>query len=292
MTKLQFLAKVIVIAALISFSACSQPVTRQTSDAGSEIQPKLMLPVWPGVVPGSENWTQQESEAIQGRTLFIYNVSKPTITVYLPEPSKATGTGIIVAPGGGFTGLAIENEGRTVAQWLAQRGIAAFLLKYRVANFTTRDMNETSKYGVADGIQALKIVREHSSEWGISPERVGFMGFSAGAMVAAMALVQSDPNLRPNFAAPIYGGIFGTMPKIPSDLPPTFLAWAQDDTTAGRAVVRFYDALKAAGNKPELHIFNKGGHGFGMLKKGTTSDHWIDMFYYWIEANGWNKRAQ
>src|ERR1700686_2035421 len=109
------------------------------------------------------------------------------------------------------------------------------------------DMDEAGKYGIADGIQALKVVRQHAAEWGVSPDRVGFMGFSAGAMVTSGALLQQDAAARPNFAAPIYGGPFGQIPAIPAKLPPIFLAWAQDDALAVNYVVKFYDALKSAG---------------------------------------------
>jgi len=129
----------------------------------------------------------------------------------------------------------------------------------------------------------------YSREWGINPNRVGFMGFSAGAMVTTGTLLQEDPAARPNFAAPIYGGPFGAMPEIPADLPPVFLAWAQDDFIAGPPAMRFYDALKAAGYKPEVHIFSGGGHGFGMLKNGKSSDHWIEIFYDWLDAEGFTK---
>ncbi len=135
------------------------------------------------------------------------------------------------------------------------------------------------------------MVRQHATEWGIAPDRLGFMGFSAGAMVASGALLQGNAAARPNFAAPIYGGPFGVMPAIPAKLPPIFMAWAQDDAVALDAVVKFYEALKSAGDKPEAHIFSAGGHGFGMRKQGTSSDHWIDAFYYWLEAQGFTRPA-
>ena len=118
------------------------------------------------------------------------------------------------------------------------------IMEKRQEGIPKMDMDEAGKYGIADGIQALKVVRQHAAEWGISPDRVGFMGFSAGAMVTTGALLQQDTAARPSFAAPIYGGPFGAMPAIPAELPPIFLAWAQDDTLALSAVVRFYDALK------------------------------------------------
>ena len=108
-------------------------------------------------------------------------------------------------------------------------------------------------------------------------------------MVASGVLLQQDPSSRPAFAAPIYGGPFGSVPAIPQNLPPIFLAWAQDDTTAGAACARFYAALTAAGSAPEVHIYRTGGHGFGMAKLGGTSDHWIDEFYYWLDTLGFTK---
>lgn len=154
------------------------------------------------------------------------------------------------------------------------------------------DMDQAGKYGIADGIQAIKLVRQHAAEWGVSPGRVGFVGFSAGAMVTSGTLLQADSAARPNFAAPIYGAPFGAMPAIPAKLPPIFMAWAQDDPLVLPAVEKFYSALRAAGHKPEIHIFSAGGHGFGMKKQGTSSDHWIDEFYYWLESLGMTKPAR
>jgi len=255
------------------------------------------LKIWPGIAPGSETWTQEER--VEKNTpigTVVFNVVTPTLTVYLPERTKATGTGVNIAPGGAFVALAIDLEGHNLARWLQDKGIAAFVLKYRIMEkrqegIPKMNMDEAGKYGIADGIQALKVVRRHAAEWGISPDRVGFMGFSAGAMVTSGALLQEDATARPNFAAPIYGGPFGAMPAIPAELPPIFLAWAQDDALASNAVVKFYDALKSAGIKPEAHIFGTGGHGFGMRKQGTSSDHWIDEFYYWLEARGFTRPA-
>lgn len=226
----------------------------------------------------------------------VFNVVTPTLTAYVPDKSKATGAGIIIAPGGAFVALAIDVEGNEVARWLQQRGIAAFVLKYRITEKKGEgipaglNMDEVSKFGIADGIQAIKVVRQHASEWGVAPDRIGFLGFSAGAMVVSGALLQPDNSLRPSIAAMIYGGPFGVMPNIPAKLPPMFMAWAQDDPLVLAQIIKFYDALRAAGHKPEAHIFGTGGHGFGMRKQGTSSDHWIDAFYYWLEAHGFTKR--
>jgi acetyl esterase/lipase len=252
--------------------------------------------VWPGVAPGSERWTQKEL-TIEHTPVgtVIFNVVTPTLTAYLPERGKATGTGVIIAPGGAFVALAIDLEATTVARWLQERGIAAIVLKYRIVEkrgdgIPQMDMDTAGRYGIADGIQALKVVRQHATEWGVLPDRLGFLGFSAGAMVASGTLVQPDAAARPSFAALIYGGPFGAMPAIPSKLPPTFLAWAQDDPVALAPVAKFADALVAAGNRPEQHVFSAGGHGFGMRKQGTTSDHWIDELYFWLESQGLTKR--
>ena len=248
--------------------------------------------IWPGVAPGSERWTQKEL-TVPNTPLgtVIFNVVTPTLTPYLPERAKATRTGVIIAPGGAFIALAMDVEARGVARWLQRRGIAAFVLKYRTIEkrgdgIPAMDQDTASRYGIADGVQALKVVRERAAEWGLSADRIGIVGFSAGAMVASGTLLQADSAARPSFAAMIYGGPFGVMPPIPARLPPMFLAWAEDDPLVLRLIVRFHDALITAGHKPEVHVYSAGGHGFGMKKQGTTSDHWIDEFYYWLEAQG------
>ena len=253
--------------------------------------------IWPGVAPGSERWTQKE-RTVENTPIgtVVFNVVTPTLKAYLPERAKATGTGVILAPGGAFVALTIDLEGADVARWLQQRGIAAFVLKYRIMEkrqegIPALDMDTAGRYGIADGIQALKVVRRHAAEWGVSLDRIGFLGFSAGAMVASGTLLQEDAVARPSFAAMIYGGPFGAMPTIPAKLPPVFLAWAQDDPVALTRIVRFHDALISAGHKPEVHIFSAGGHGFGMRKQGTSSDHWIEEFYYWLEAQAFTRPA-
>ncbi len=253
--------------------------------------------VWPGVAPGSERWTQQE-RTIEHTPVgtVVMNVVTPTLTAYLPDRATATGTGVIIAPGGAFVALTTSLEGADCARWLQRRGIAAFVLKYRLVEkrqpgIPAMDMDTAGRYGIADGIQALKVVRQHADEWGLARDRIGFLGFSAGAMVTSGTLVQRDAALRPSFAAMIYGAPFGAMPPIPATLPPLFLAWAQDDAVALAPVVRFHDALRAAGHRPEVHVYGAGGHGFGMKTQGTSSDHWIDALYSWLGAQGLTRRA-
>lgn len=260
--------------------------------AAGSLHAQQTVNIWPGVAPGSETWTHKEFE-VKDTPLgtVVFNIVTPTLTAYLPDRAKATGTGVILAPGGAFVALAIDLESNQLARWLQEKGIAAFVLKYRLVEkkgdgIPRMDMDTAGRYGIADGIQAIKVARQRAAEWGISPDRVGFLGFSAGAMVASGTVLQEDAAARPAFAAMIYGGPFGVMPTIPAKLPPLFLAWAQDDAVALAPIVRFHEALRSAGQKPEVHIFSAGGHGFGTKKQGTTSDHWIDAFYHWLEAQG------
>ena len=267
-----------------------------------------ILNLWPGVAPGSEQRNQPETTLGSGDLRRTVNVTTPTLTAYMPEPSTATGTAIIIAPGGGF--IFLGAEGDDVAKWLVARGIAAFVLKYRTVQLKgeneeqlnksgdarfgaqLRDhalIAEDGKYGVADGIQAVKVVRAHAAGWGISPNRLVFMGFSAGGMITELTAIR--PDSRPDYAAPIYGATFPDVPPIPQGLPPFYMAMAQDDTLAGPYIVGFYEALKAAGYKPEFHIYSSGGHGWGLRRQGKASDHWIEDFYNWLEAQGLTRPA-
>jgi len=218
---------------------------------------------------------------------------------FLPEPSMAAGTGIVVCPGGGFHFLMIDKEGSQVARWLNERGVAAFVLKYRLvptpddddafveqaSNLKQRraQIEQVRPAAIADGLQALRIIRREAPRWGIERDRLGILGFSAGGAVAAGAATRYDRDSRPNFAAPIYGAWEET--TVPTDAPPLFVAAASDDPLVDADVsVRLYSAWKAAGCSAELHLYAQGGHGFGLLQQGLPSDHWIDRFWDWLEA--------
>lgn len=261
--------------------------------SGHERLPVLNVNVWPGAAPGSENWRQKQvivPDTPVG-TVAI-NVVTPTLSVYLPAPDKATRTGIIIAPGGYCVALALSAEGTDVAQWLQRQGIAAFVLKYRTMEKRGQgipkdlDMDAACRFGSADAIESINLVRKHATQWGVGSARIGIIGFSAGGMVASAALLQSNASARPDFAALIYGAPFGVQPHIPARLPPIFMAWAQDDDLARTAMARFYNALVAAGHKPEAHIFRNGGHGFAMQTRGTTSDGWRDELLAWMGSLG------
>jgi len=255
--------------------------------------------LWPGGAPGSEKWTYVEKNIPSSPTgALVVNVVKPTLTAYLPQRGKATGTGVVIAPGGAFVALAIDQEGNDVARWLQKKGIAAFVLKYRLMEQrpgggmpSMQDMDAASKYAEADGIQALKVVRQYAREWGVASDRIGFVGFSAGATVATAALLNENAAERPNFAGIIYGGPFGGPKSVPAQLPPVFLAWAQDDPIGVNTSGKLFEALSQAGQKPEAHAFAAGGHGFGAKQQGLTSDHWIDQFHYWLQSKGFTKPA-
>jgi acetyl esterase/lipase len=282
-----------------------------------------VIPVWPGAAPGSETWTQKEVEYTNPLTQekMVRNVVRPTLTVYLPDRSNANGTAVVVCPGGGFLFLSWQSEGTDVAKWLAARGVAAFVLKYRLtpspaseqdfqktvaALFTTLDrsrgvVNPESmirqvdplnirSLAIADGRQALGVVRQRGSEWGIRSNRIGLMGFSAGAITTMGVVMEHDGQSRPNFAAPIYGGSVDGRP-IPADAPPLFVLVANDDPWMSFASVKLYSDWHAAGLPAELHVFSQGGHGFGMTKHGLPVDHWIDLFGEWLEVQGWLKPA-
>lgn len=288
--------------------------------------------VWPEGVPASGDWPglspQPVIEEVRENGESIWNVTAPTIQAYLPAPGKANGAAVIVAPGGGFRYLAFRREGTQVAQWLAARGIAAFVLKYRLVQILPGETAEAMRQRLvrtmrtgwqgepasADGIQALRLIRARAARYGIDPHRIGVVGFSAGGHVAGMMALAPNPAERPDFAGLIYGMPFlsplpplppanlpfppGTPNEIwrqpkptpaPGALPPLFMAGAQDDVIAGIGFREFYDALYASGYRPEMHLFSSGSHGFGMKPQGTTSDHWIDEFHWWLEAKGMTK---
>jgi len=282
-----------------------------------------VIPVWPGPPPGSEDWAQKrtESEIMFGKDTVIHNVVQPTLTPFLPDPAKANGTAIIICPGGGFRILAFDHEGVQVARWLSERGVAAFVLKYRLVDTGTTEDDlrkgmsqlmagiakapEADKYAglkadpltmevvplaVADGKQAIKLVRSRAAEWNIAPDRIGIMGFSAGAGVTTGVVLECDAESRPNFAAPIYGGILSEMPVAP-DAPPMFVLAANDDPLAGSSI-GIASLWKAARRPVELHIYSKGGHGFGMKKQNLPVDGWIDRFGEWLDYLGYFKPAE
>jgi acetyl esterase/lipase len=264
----------------------------------------VVIPVWPRGAPGSEDWSQQEQEAMAPPPISIRvvrNVVRPTLTAFLPDPTVANGTAVIVCPGGAFHFLAIQHEGLDVAHWLNARGIAAFVLRYRLLETPVPDdeflqrlhqnladrsrMLDIGGLAIADGQQAVRVVRRRAAEWGIAAYRIGIMGFSAGGVVTTGTAAEYDAESRPNFAAPIYSAPCD-VPSVPADAPPLFIALAGDDQMAVDASVPLYTKWQAAKHAAELHIYAKGGHGFGMYTQGLPSDAWIERFGEWLQAQG------
>jgi acetyl esterase/lipase len=236
-------------------------------------------------------------------------VVTPTITVYKPKAGTANKGSVIVCPGGGFSLLAIEHEGTQIAEWLTELGLTAFLLKYRVhptpsdkseydqelARLLVEVFSDIDKWvstldaqreiAVADGLQALKLIRSRAEEFGVDPSKIGMIGFSAGASLTIGAIL-SDPHNRPDFAASIYGGD-RTDIVVDANAPPIFLVVSQDDPFRLAADnIRLYQRWIANGAKADLHIFSEGGHGYGIRQLGLTSDQWPILFERWLKKLG------
>ncbi len=256
-------------------------------------------------LPGA---TAQEAWHSQYGSRFARNVTVATITPFLPDPAIASGAAVVVAPGGGFFSLSMENEGWNVASALAKRGVAAFVLKYRL-NQTPADMDgfqrsmaemfsntgrrpprpdiEQMKVHLAPQIEdsraAFALIRNHAAQWKIDPDRIGMVGFSAGAMLTlATALVGEDA--RPAFIGDIYGPLAAV--PVPDDAPPLFVALAADDPFFADSGFGLIESWRAAKKPVEFHLYEQGGHGFGMYPKETTSTGWFNAFVSWLTMHG------
>ena len=266
-----------------------------------------VIPLYKGPVPGSESWSW--SEAITAESQVVYNVSKPTLTVFAPESGQANGTAIVICPGGGFQFLSINKEGYDVAKWLAKKGVTCFVLKYRLVHTKTMDpiAEFNAKVGkkefqeenvatiplsVADGRAAIAYVRSHASEFKVDRNRIGIMGFSAGGTVTASTLFDYTAENRPDFAAPIYAYFPKTMiSAVPPDAPPMFVVAASDDGFGlAPHSVELYSQWISAKSDAELHMYARGGHGFGMDKRNLPTDAWIDRFGEWLDLQGLLKK--
>ena len=264
-----------------------------------------VVPLYAGLPPGSvqTNYPEKRYFSHAWNVEVVSNVTSPTLTVFKPAPGTGNGTGMVICPGGGFMALSINTEGIDVANWLTVRGFTAFVLKYRLAHTgddATQEfmalfpdkhkleqmLSKAVPLSIADGLAAVTYVRKHAAAYAISPDRVGIIGFSAGGTVAAAVALHYAPDGRPSFVAPIYAA--ASMLKndpVPGDAPPMFLAAATDDQLGlTMDTIGLYDQWTAAHKSAELHIYAKGGHGFGMKKQGLPSDVWIDRFAEWFTS--------
>lgn len=267
--------------------------------AGAEV-----IPLYGKKTPGSPS--DEVTTRLGGRETVLRNITYPTLTVVKPDPAKANGTAVIVAPGGGFMMLSMQNEGWRVAQALADRGVTAFVLKYRL-NPTPRKDSEylaglarlfsgTSKVSdirnpaaMQDAVAALKVVRERAPRWNVDPYRVGMIGFSAGAMATLGTVLQPANNADGASRPPdFFGYIYGPMKAVdvPAQAPPMFAALAMDDPLFGNGDFSIAAAWHAAKRPVELHVYQTGGHGFGLGKPGTTTTMMMDEFLAWMDMQG------
>jgi len=290
------------------------------------------IAIWPGIAPGSENSSVQEvytdrpvndgSNARRDRA--VTGVTKPTLTVYLPPEAKRTGVAVVVCPGGGFTHLAIDKEGHDVARWLARRGIAGVVVKYRTPD--PKAGLYVTNGAAADVARAIRIVRHHGAEWGVDPARIGVMGFSAGGYLAALAGTRfdtgdrraADPinqqSSRPDFLTLVYPLVslvrhsgrnrarvermlgpeanlatierYSPEKQVTPATPRAFLVQADDDHLTPEHSVGFYEALHEAGVRAELHVYSRGGHGFGIRARGLPASNWKDRWVEWLRTEG------
>jgi acetyl esterase/lipase len=287
--------------ALVCFAASTHMIAQPTDPLP---RPDRVIQLYAGPAPGSESWHYEE-RTIFNPTVgleFTQNVVQPSLLYYAPDPAKANGTAVIIAPGGGGVNLTIRYEGTRVAQQLNRAGVAAFILKYRLVAHPThsamsmayaKDNSGVALEGpqkgqnvrllaMADAQAAISWVRAHAAEFGCSPQRIGFVGFSAGGDIACY-LVAGPPATRPDLFAPIYGASRDLVAT--ADAPPVFLATAADDEWNVESSLALFKAWRAAKRPAEIHIFQAGGHGF--LTKGGGGDHVLDRLEEWMRANGW-----
>lgn len=242
------------------------------------------------------------------RNFMVRNVTRPTLTPFFPKPGKSNGAAVIVAPGGAFMGLAITHEGWDVARALADRGITAFVLKYRLIQ-TPVDDAEAGKFmgqmlmkeigtpmdgallkqsfAPADARAAIAMVRSRSAKWKIDPNRVGIIGFSAGAMTSRRVAIDAPAAERPNFVGYIYGP--QDAEAVPADAPPLFNAIALNDNLFPNKGFAITQAWLAAKRPVEVHGYQTGDHGFGLGAPGTTNTGMLGQFVVWLDMQGFLK---
>jgi len=270
-----------------------------------------VIPLYPGTPPGStpENYPEKEYFSKIWNTEVVTNVTKPTLTVFKPAPELKNGTAVVICPGGGFMALSINSEGNDVAKYLAAKGVTAFVLRYRLAHtgedatqeFTAliadrqkfeETVGKVIPLTITDGLAAVAYVRQHAKQWDISPDRVGIIGFSAGGTVTAGVAFHYAPEGRPAFVAPVYAAAGRLKVEVvPTDAPPMFIVAATDDNLGlAPDSVALYEKWRDANKSVELHMYAKGGHGFGMRKNNLPTDHWIDRFAEWLDLQGFLKK--
>nr|WP_244884383.1 alpha/beta hydrolase [Sphingobium cupriresistens] len=295
------------LALVLVTPALAQNVRMETVPPQGQEGAIALYPDQPAPKAGSdEQWSSMEVQigANSIDNIMVRNVVRPTITPYLPDPAKATGAAVLVAPGGAFLSLSMTGEGSDVARWLADHGVAAFVLKYRL-NETPRDDKAFlgvmgARFGAAakgepsakvkepratqDALQALAIVRSRAASWHIDPARIGMIGFSAGAMTTLNAALEGRSEQRPAFIGYIYGPMLDI--AVPADAPPMFNAIAMDDGLFAKQGFGIVEAWRKAKRPVELHAYERGDHGFGGGRPGTTTAMLLPEFLAWMDMRG------
>lgn len=288
----------------------------------------LVKNLWPAAPPGlpsqvqgeERDLTKPEDKLIAGRRIIkLGHVKTPQMQVYLPAKDKANGGAMLVCPGGGFTILAWDLEGTEVAEWLNSLGYAAIVVKYRVPTGMLGD--ELDESGISprrslgpliDAQRAMSLTRAHAKEWGIDPQRIGIMGFSAGGATAGLVVVKGDKHVygkldatddvscAPNFGLLIYPAGFADKAtgalrshiKVSKDTAPVFLVMAEDDHVDCDNCTVLFTALKHAKVPAELHIYTHGGHGYGLRPTELPVTRWSARAAEWLQAMKFDKKAQ
>lgn len=320
----------------MNFACCSATLALLlfTLSIGAQTRGRpIELPLWTDQPPGgkfntlTEVWVERPitdgSDVSLDRS--VKDISRPTMTVYLPSEPNATRSAVVIFPGGGFSLLAIDKEGHDVARWLNTQGIAGIVVKYRV--YHAENQYSVSRAAIPDCLRAIRMVRHQASQWNIDSEKIGTMGFSAGGYLAAVSGTLFDRQFgekkdaiqelscRPDFIAPIYPLItlqdrvanpefiermvgpdsspaqiekFSPADNVSADTPPTFMVHAHDDGLSPANSARFYLALLEAGVSTELHIYSSGGHGYGIRQRGLPISSWNNRFLEWLKLQGFH----
>ena len=288
-----------VLASALSLLA---PFSSTAADKGVEMK------LWPREVPGDAEFKppapNPAAKPPKDDTLRVVLVTEPSLTLFRAPAEKANGAAVLICPGGGYNILAWDKEGTEVAEWLNSIGVTAAVLKYRVPR---RDKDTPHAAPLQDAQRGLRIMRQHAGEWGIDGKRVGILGFSAGGHLAVMAGTHWDETTypkqdaadelgcRPDFLIPIYPAYLGDeknagplspLVRVTKETPPTFCAVTHDDALRGANAALLYVELKKAGVPAELHIFTKGGHGYGLRASENPVSHWPQHCEGWLRAMG------
>ncbi len=274
---------------------------------------RAVLKIWPSGAPGETGdiGPEESQEGTEAKPITrLRNVSEPTITVYRPPADKVNGCAVVVCPGGGYHILAWNLEGTEVAEWLNSLGVTAVLLKYRVPR---RDEQAPHQAPLQDAQRALRLTRQNAEAWGVDPQRVGILGFSAGGNLTVMAATHwdqstyesvdeaDDLSCRPDFMIPIYPAYLfdkgdktrlSPLVRVNQQTPPTFIAVTHDDADRAAYAALLYVALQRSGVPAELHIFSRGGHGYGLRPSDNPVSGWPGLCEKWMQVSGLLRKAR